>query len=520
MCIPTRLLKLVFMPLNPNWEERDRVYRLSDAQVRMLMQEKAESGKVWKAARKAGVHRNTATKYLKAGKLPSELVKPHTWRTRADPFANVWELEIEARLIDAPELEAKTLFEHLVSISEPGSYEPGQLRTLQRRVHQWRVLNGPDKEVMFTQRHRPGEAMQTDGTWATELGITILGIPFPHMLCHSVLPYSNWEWATICRSESLLALKTGIQAAVFRLGRVPEWIQTDNSTAATHAPGIGERKFNEGYLALTRHLGMKPRTIGVGESNQNGDVEALNGALKRRLIQHLAMRGSKDFQGLYEYEAFLEEVLEKANCLRTTKLQEELDVMRVLQVSRLAEYRELTVGVSRGCTIPVMKNIYSVPSRLIGEELTVRVYEDRLEVFYRGKWQMTAQRLLGEGKHRIDYRHIIWSLVRKPGAFRRYKYRHEMFPTTTFRMAYDLLCEGLTERRADIEYLRILHLAGATMECEVEEALKILLEEKVRPTYDQVKSLAAPETPEVPMLQPLVVDLSSYDALLPACEVA
>jgi hypothetical protein len=520
VCIPTRLLKLVFMPFNSIWEVRDSVYRLNDAQARMLMQEKAATGRVWKAALKVGVHRNTAAKYLQSGKLPSEMVKPHTWRTRADPFADVWEDEVERRLVDAPELEAKTLFEHLVAISEPGRYEPGQLRTLQRRVHQWRVAHGPDKEVMFPQVHQPGEALQMDCTWATELGITLLGVPFPHMLCHSVLPYSNWEWATICRSESFLALKSGIQAAVFRLGRVPEWIQTDNSTAATHTPAPGERKFNEDYLSLIRHLGMKARTIAVGESNQNGDVEALNGALKRRLVQHLAMRGSKDFDSPYEYETFLEGVLEKANSLRTTRLKNELEVMKALQVNRLAEYQELTASVSRGSTIPIMKNTYSVPSRLIGEDLTVRVYEDRIEVFYRGELQMAADRLLGEGKRRIDYRHIIWSLVRKPGAFRRYKYRHEMFPTGTFRKAYDLLRDELTERSADLEYLRILHLAGATMECEVDEALKILLEERLRPTYDQVKSLVAPELPIVPALQPLAVDLSSYDALLATTEVA
>jgi transposase InsO family protein len=492
------------------------VHRISDRQARMLMEESRKCGRVGKAAMKAGVHRNTATKYLNAGKLPSEMQSQRTWRTRPDPFADVWEREIETRLVDAPELEAKTLFEHLVAITEPGTYEPGQLRTLQRRVHEWRARNGPDKEVMFPQAHRPGEALQTDFTWATELGITIRREPFPHMLCHMVLPYSNWEWATVCRSESLLALRTGVQAALFRLGRVPEWHQTDNSTAATHTPAVGDRKFNEEYEALMRHLGMKPRTIKVGKKNQNGDVEALNGALKRRLVQHLAMRGSKDFGSDLAYRAWLEAALDKANGLRITKVNEELAVMKVLQVSRLPEYREVTVGVKRPSTIRVMKNAYSVPARLIGEDVQVRVFDDHLEIFYRAEHQLTVPRLIGEGKHAVNYRHVIWWLVQKPAAFRGYVYREDMFPALAFRQAYDRLVEHLGERRGDLEYLRVLHLAATMMESEVEEALKLLAEESQLPTHDQVKSLAAPTAPAIPQLAPLQVDLTSYDQLLAA----
>lgn len=484
------------------------------------MEENRRCGRVDLAAAKAGMHRNTGAKYLKAGRLPSEMEVPRTWRTREDPFAQDWDTEIVPRLVDAPELEAQTLFE-FVSELHPGRYEPGQLRTLQRRVREWRALSGPPKEVFFAQKHRPGEAMQTDFTWANELLITIQGDAFPHMLCHPVLPYSNWEWATICHSESMMALRNGVQTAVFRLGRVPEWHQTDNSTGATHRPSEKEaeegqgRKFNADYEALMRHLGMKPRTIEVAKKNQNGDVEALNGALKRRLGQHLAMRGSRDFDSVKEYEKWLEAVLEKANELRTTKLKEELAVMKELRVDRLPEYREIRgVGVSLWSTIRVMKNSYSVPSRLIGEKMTVRVYEDRLSVFYLGKNQMDVERLLGENRHRINYRHVIWWLVQKPGAFPRFRYREEMFPTVTFRRAYDRLCEGLTERSADIHYLQVLHLAASTMEHEVELALQMILEAGGRPAYEDVKALVAPGKPVVPDLAPLEPDLTTYDDLL------
>ncbi|MBV8129675.1 MAG: IS21 family transposase [Planctomycetaceae bacterium] len=486
------------------------------------MEERSKCGKVGLAAAKADVHRNTATKYLKAGRLPSEIAVPRTWRTRKDPFEEHWEAEILPRLVDAPELEALMLLELLIE-RHPGHYELAHLRTLQRRIREWRAQYGPPKEIFFAQEHRPGEAMQTDFTWATELGITIAGEPFPHMLCHPVLPYSNWEWATICHSESIMALRKGVQAAVFRLGKVPQWHQTDNSTGATHRPSAEEtaegerRKFNADYEALMRHLGMKPRTIEIAKKNQNGDVEALNGALKRRLAQHLAMRGSRDFDSVYEYEKWLECVLEKANRLREARLKEELAVMAELRVSALPEYREYRdVTVSSWSTIRVLKNSYSVPSRLIGEPVMVRAYDDRLSVFYMGKHQMDVERLLGENKHRINYRHVIWWLVRKPGAFPRYRYREEMFPTVTFRKAYDRLCEQLTESSADLNYLRILHLAASTMENEVELALQVFLEQGQRPMFDDVKALVAPEKPSVPALTPLAPDLTTYDKLL-AC---
>jgi len=484
------------------------------------MEERSKCGRVGLAAAKADVHRNTATKYLKAGRLPSEMATPRTWRTRKDPFAEHWEGEIVPRLLDAAELEPQMLLEFLIE-RHPDIYQLAHLRTLQRRIREWRAQYGPPKEVFFAQEHRPGEAMQTDFTSANELEITIQGKPFLHMLCHAVLPYSNWEWATICHSESMMALRKGVQAATFRLGRVPAWHQTDNSTGATHRPTAAEaaegerRKFNEDYEALMRHLGMKPRTIAPSKKNQNGDVEALNGALKRRLAQHLAMRGSRDFDNVYEYEKWLEMVLEKANRLRAARLKEELAVMSELRVSALPEYREFRdVTVTSWSTIRVSKNSYSVPSRLIGENVMVRAYDDRLCVFYLGKHQMDVERLLGENKHRINYRHVIWWLVRKPGAFPRYRYREEMFPTVTFRRAYDQLCEELTESSADLHYLRILHLAASTMEHDVELALQVFLEHGQRPTFDDVKALVAPEKPAVPALAPLAPDLTSYDKLL------
>ncbi|MCP4035584.1 MAG: transposase family protein, partial [bacterium] len=407
------------------------------------------------------------------------------------------------------------LFEDLIE-RRPERYHPGQLRTLQRRVKQWRAQEGPEKTVFFAQEHRPGEASQTDFTWCNELGVTIRGEEFHHMLCHMVLPYSNWEWATVCHSESMAALRRGVQEAVFRLGRVTEYHQTDNSTAATHRLGgdTSTRGFNEDYLALMRHLEMKPRTIQVGEKHQNGDVESLNGALKRRLRQHLLLRGSADFESVEQYEGWVWKMLEKANALRSKRLGEELDVMKVLRVERLVEYKEIDVRVTSWSTIRVKRNTYSVPSRLVGERVRVRLYEDRIEVRHGGVIQLVCERLLGDGGSRINYRHIIWSLVRKPGAFARYRYREDLFPSLTFRKSYDALCAALSPWRADVEYLRSLNLAAETMESTVEAVLADLLAQGEVPFADQVKARVAPEEAEVPDMAAPDVDLESYDSLL------
>ena len=502
--------------------------RCSDAQVRKLMEEFSKTGKICTAALKAGMNRKTAAKYVKLGKCPSDLKKERTWRTRPDPFKLVWP-EIEVRLNDAPELEAQILFEDLME-RNPGAFDPGQLRTFQRRVKRWRAQKGPAKEVFFSQVHRAGEAAQTDFTWANELHVTIAGKIFEHMLCHFVLPYSNWQWTTICHSESMSSLKHGIQEAVFQLGGVPRYHQTDHSTAATHRLSKKDAKdpraedkearqgrgFNDDYLALMRHFGMSPRTTKVGAKEQNGDVEALNGALKRRLNQHLLMRGSRDFESVEEYRDWLAAALIKSNAKRGARVREELGVLKSLRVDRMPEYKEIEVQVSGWSTIRVSKNVYSIQSRLIGEKVRVRVYDDRLEVRHGGEVQLVCERLSGRGGHHISYRHVIHSLVRKPGAFERCRYREDLFPSLVFRKSYDALCAALPMNRAAGEYLKCLKLAAETMEADVEKALADLLQEGSLPLHDVVRKAIVPVDDQVESMPELKVDLEKFDDLLSA----
>lgn len=491
-----------------------------DRKVRKLMEEYQKTGKLVKACLRADLDPKTGRKYLRAGKLPSQMQVEHRWRTRPDAFERDWP-EIRAMLADAPELEAKILFEWLCE-RHPGSYQEGQLRTFQRRVRQWRALEGPPKEVYFPQQHEPGVRLETDFTWMNHLGVTIDGEAFAHLLCHSVLSYSNWEWAVVCHSESMLALKKGLQATLLRLGHIPREHWTDHSSAATHTIGTpleGRRQFNKGYLDMMVHFGIKPRTIQRGKPHENGDVESGHGVLKRRVEQHLLLRGHRDFDGLEGYVRFVEGVMEKANRLRHKRLSEELGVMRVVDMRLLPEYTEEQPRVTAWSTVQIGRNSYSVPSRLKGEKLRARVYEDRIELTYHGVHQLTMARLRGEGKHAINYRHVIGWLLRKPGAFRRYRYREDMFPSGSFRWAYDALCEALTERVADLEYLRILHHAARTLESQVERVLVGLRSEGMVPRWNRVVALAPGPRPELPQVPRLEVNLTDYDHLLSRKEV-
>ena len=466
--------------------------------------------------------RKTARKYVEAGMLPSEMARPRDWRTRPDPFEEHWP-ELEERLRLTPELEAKTLFELLVE-QHADRYDAGQLRTLQRRVKRWRAAHGPDREIVFGQQHRPGEAAQTDFTRTAELAVTIVGQLFVHMLCVLVLPYSNWQWATVCLSESMAGLRKGVQRALFQLGRVPRYHQTDNSTAATHKIPDGQaacfedgkRPFNADYIALMQHFGMTPRTTAVGAKEQNGDVESSNGALKRRLEQALLLRGSRDFESAEAWQQFVDQVARKANAHRGRRVGEDLAAMRELAVAKLPEYSEEDACVSEWSTVRVKHCAYSVPSRLMREWVRVRIFEDRIEVRYADEIQLACERLVGRNRHRIDYRHMIWSLVRKPGAFARYVYREEMFPSVVFREAYDAIQVLHAGTKGDLEYLRILHLAASTMESDVAVALSLLQMAGKAITADAVKEMiaAAPTSIAVPQLASPVVMLAEYDVLL------
>lgn len=477
-----------------------------------LLRKYAQTQNMSLSALQAGVDRKTARKYIQAQQTPEELQKGHTWRTRPDPLADVWPAA-QRMLADAGELEAKGLFEFLRK--QPGStLEPKHLRTFQRRVTSWRATHGPEKEVFFAQKHTPGLSMELDWTHARELEVSIQGAPLDHLLCHCVLPYSNWQWATRCQSESFLSLVSGLQAALQRLGKAPRYLGTDQSSAATHEIHDGGRGFNPDYLDVCQHFDLAPVTINRACPHEHGDVESQNGHLKRRLKQHLLLRGSRDFESDAQYDQFLGQVIESANQPRQTRLLEELAVMRPLPGTLLADYREVDVRVSSQSTIRVRHVTYSVPSRLIGQRLRVEVYESVLKVYLGRERVLELPRALGDRGAVIDFRHLIGPLLRKPGAFLNYQHREQLYPTVAYRAALDRLVQDHGPRLGVIEYLHVLKLAADHTVEAVEGALALSMTKAGKWRASDVRNGVAPIVVRVPELAALSADLTGYDQLL------
>ena len=487
-----------------------------DNEVRIYLKERKKGCSQEIAAARAGMGVRTARKYEHAGTLPSQMKKERTHKTRPDAFEGDWPWVL-AEIERDSALQAKTLF-GLLCLKHPGRYQEGQLRTLQRRIERWRALFGPDLNVMFEQVHVPGRMAQSDFTEMDKLAITIAGIPFEHLLYHVVLTYSNHEAVKVCFSESFESLAEGIETCLWLIGGAPEFHRTDNLSAAVRRlDDEGRRDFTERYAGLMRHYDMTPTRNHPGESHQNGDVEKSHDLFKKALDQALRVRGSRDFESREQYEAYLQELVRQRNLTRTKRFAEDFAALKPLPMQVLAPCREEQVTVSRFSTVRVSYNTYSVPSRLIGCRLRVKLRSETLEMYLAGTLVLTVPRLKGRNQHRIDYRHVIWSLARKPGAFANYRYRDEFFPTTVFRRAYDDLAARRPEK-GDGDYLRILHLAASVSEADVEAALELLLDAGERFDFFTVRDLvngpkAAPGVPEVTTPE---LDLTVYDRFLPS----
>jgi transposase len=425
----------------------------------------------------------------------------------------VWPELVQFLVINAS-IEAKTLFEYLVSKYPDKGFQPGQLRTLQRRIKKWKAASGNPKEAFFAQDHCPGKRSQSDYTSMNKLNITIAGEPFPHLLYHFVLTYSNWESADICFSESFESLSDGFQNALFRLGAVPSIHQTDGLSAAVNNL-TQKRDFTQKYQALLSHYALEGRRTNASSPNENGDIEKSNDLLKKAIDQRLMLRMSRDFPDRKSYNCFVQQVVSELNSSRTQRVSEELAVMQDLPNGRLeACTRYSGISVSKQSLIHVLHNTYSVPSRLIGLKVTVLAYSEHLQIWYGNSCLETLPRLRGEYRYAVNYRHIIDSLVRKPGAFENYKYRSELFLSTYFRLAYDALCTQ-KPARADAEYLKILHFAAYNSEDCVDRALNILLNDNSAISVEAVKALTDTmseyERPQDPHVA--AIDLEAYDSL-------
>ncbi|MCA9794457.1 MAG: IS21 family transposase [Candidatus Eremiobacteraeota bacterium] len=489
---------------------------VSDRQFNLLMKHRRLGCTLEVASAKAGMTPKTGRKWIKLGILPSKLDKERDWRTRPDPFEDDWEAVVLPLLErdTAGSLQCTTILEEL-KLNKPETYNESHLRTLQRRVRDWRATHGPNKEVFFPQEHEVGREAQVDFTHATELGVTISGQLFEHLFFVLVLCYSGFRYVELAFGETFEALASGIQNGFWTMGGVTQKVCTDSLSAATHElKKTGGRAFNKRYKELTDHLGVTPRRINVRRSNENGVVERSHGSLKSALDQALIIRGSRDFATADDYLKFVDSVVGKLNLKVADRFAEEKVRLQALPSSRLPDFTVVRTKVFKWSTIRVANHTYSVPSRLIGHGVLVKLYPNHLEVLFNGRVVAEMPRLRGV-RHRIDYRHVIHSLVRKPGAFARYRYREDLFPTLRFRQAYDALHQWRGER-ADIDYVRILHLAATEMESRVEEALELALATGERFDYADIQGLVAPRATSsvVDLVPRKTPKLKAFDSLM------
>jgi transposase len=496
-----------------------RLVMITDVRASKLFLLLYEGESVAGIARRLNMSEKTIRKYRDTGLLPSQIERPErTYRTRPDPLEEFWE-EIEERLEHDSRLKPYAILDWLKQKHNPPEGEPRVTdsirRTLERRVQRWKLEHGVQQEVMFPQVHHAGDVIAFDFVVMNSLKITIGGKPFDHKLFHAVFTYSNWEYVHLCHSESFEALSTGLQDALHRAGGVPRRVRSDSLSAAVNNLS-DDREFAASYRDLLEHYGLQGHRINVRKPHENGDVESSHGHFKDALDQALRLRESRDFGSVDDYAAFLRQLTVRLNASREKRFREEAAVLNPLPPQRRTTCTSVPVTVKSDSIIRIKRNAYSVSSKYVGLKLEVRIYQDHLELWYGNQCVEHMPRQFGQAKEAIDFRHVIDSLVRKPGAFINYRYVNHMYPTTRFRMAYDQLLDSTTEASAVRQYLKILHAAKHEGLDLVDDTLRwFLTTGKPIRSADVLKVVASKqELPAPTDVRVDAPDLSVFDSLL------
>ena len=439
------------------------------------------------------------------------------WRTREDPFETIWKKELVPLLEQEAQLTGLTLWEYLED-EHAGQFPYSVLRTLQRRVKHWKATQGPAKVVIFRQSVPAGQQGLSDFSHpATE--ITIQGEVFTHLLYQFRFAYSGWRYVQIILGgESYSALADGLQSALSLAGGSPVEHRTDSLSAAFNN-SVEEQKLTQSYDALCAHYNLKATRNNRGVSHENGAIECAHGSFKRRLDQALKLRGSTDFAAIKDYQAFLDKVTERLNKRCQSRFKDEQLALQALPGERFMDYSELSLKVTRSSTLEVKRVLYTVPSRMIGENVRVHVYHDRLAFFIGQTLTNTLARVYpkaGQERGRcIDYRHIIHSLSAKPQAFRFLQFRDELLPTETYRKLWQHCDQQFESRDACKWIVGVLRIA-MDHDCEERlgnELLASIDNNKPLPNLKalQERYLGYKPVPTIPARQQ---DLQSYDHLL------
>ena len=489
--------------------------RITDHQVHKYKQHRNKLSQV-AAAAKAGISERSARRIEDAQSLPSQRPE-RTWRTREDPLSAVWDSEVVPLLQTDARLNAITLLEELQR-RYPGQWDTSVLRTLQRRIRLWRAKFGSEREVYFAQEHPPGRQGLSDFTVADSLNVVIDGVAFAHRLYQFVLAYSGWRHVTVIDTgESFMALSTGLQAALWALGGVPEEHRTDSLSAAFN--NLAEQEaLTQRYDDLCRHYGLRATRCNPGQSNENGSIESRHDSLKTALDQALRLRGSRSFDVRSDYEAFVDTIVQRMNTRATKFLAIERPMLKPLPVRRTAEFEEMPARVSKYAIFTLKGVQYSAPSQLIGHRLMVRQYAQHIECWLGGQCVLTRPRAKPQEGTRhgrsIDYRHLVGALKRKPGAFARWVLRDAAFPRAVYRQTWERLAAQKAEREACKTMVGLLVLAADGHEAQLAQELEQLIELDQLPDLNALTQLLAPPRSEVPQVVVILPTLASYDDLI------
>lgn len=493
--------------------------RVNEQQVGVYMLSRNEGKTQVTASAKAGISARSGRRIDK-GEVKHREKRPRYWRTRKDPFADVWENEIVPMLKNAPPLSPQTLFEYLQK-KFPGRYPDSKKRTFQRRVKAWKAICGADKEVMFLQDQQVGRMGLSDFTLLKDVEITIKGEPFNHLLYHFRLAFSGWcDVKVILGGESYTALAEGLQNALWKLGGIPDEHRSDSLSAAYRNKSKNAAEdMTHRYEALCAHYGMASTRNNRGKGHENGSIESPHGHLKRRIRQALLLRASHDFDSIAGYQQWIDEITKEINERKQDRIEVERHHLNPLPLTRTSDYTEKVVRVTTSSTISVGRVLYTVPSRLIGESLRLHIFDDHVDGFVGTSNAVTLPRVYApDSNHRarcIDYRHVIGSLERKPQAFRYSQIRNDLLPDDRYRMIWQWLDQKLESRAACKMIVGILALANRSgCEHELGDYLIIQKQDNRMPTLHALQERFGKKNIEIPLVEVKSVSASDYDQLL------
>jgi hypothetical protein len=495
--------------------------KITAQQIRIYMKN-SENGSTKKiAAAQAGFSERSGYRSEHGQLANQDRQRKRLWKGKPNPFEEIWESHI-IPMLKKGIYESTFILRHLQEIL-PGKFAFSMLRTLQRKVKLWNALCGSDKEVILRQNHEPGKLGISDFTHPKDIKVTIQGKLFKHIFYHFRLAFSHWSYVQVFRGsgEPFDAFSQGLQEALLYLAGAPKEHRTDSLSASfKNLSKAVQDDLTQRYKAFVEHYGMKATRINPGKGHENGAVESAHRHFKDHIRQSLILRGNNDFATLEDYRAFIMQAVKQLNERYAAKIEIERQHLLALPATKAADYIELTAVVSSSSTVEVRRVTYTVPSRLIGERLLVRLYTDRLECYLGRSYALTLERVQtpekGKRAHSVNYRHVIGSLIKKPGGFRGWQLHNDIFPNENYKYIWEHVDKTMGHNDASKFILGLLHLA-ATENCEDELAQTVitLIKSGKQLTLSELQNKFRTNKSSVPVLTILQHSLSSYNKYIP-----